>query len=91
MTIAKRMTRGRRRASTADVPREMAAWFAGRHFERRPLLFARPHGWQVAELWRTWSADNPGAIPPASWEWLADPQDNRQRRPAHIAAAKAAD
>lgn len=88
MTVAKSTTRGRRRTSASSVPRDMAAWFGGQHFDRRPLFFRLPHPWQIAELWRAWSADNPGARPPAGWEWLADPNDRQHQRPAFMLAAK---
>lgn len=89
MTAAKSASRGRRRTSASSVPRELAAWFGGEPVARRPLLFKLPHDWQVAECWRAWSADNPGAPPPAGWRWLADPDDPRHRRPPFVHQAVA--
>lgn len=73
--------RRKRRPAAADVPAELAEWFAGVPTRRRPLLFKLPHYWQVAEQWRTWLQDNPTARPPAGWEWMADTSDPRHRRP----------
>jgi len=74
--------RRKRRPAAADVPPEMAAWFAGEPVKRRPLLFKLPHYWQVAEQWRIWVQDNVTAKPPIGWEWLADPEDKRHCKPA---------
>jgi hypothetical protein len=59
----------------------MAEWFSGAPMRRRPLLFRLPHSCQVAALWAAWSEDNPGARPPAGWEWLADRADPRHTVP----------
>lgn len=88
MTAAKSTTR-RRRISAGSVPTAMAEWFSGSPVLRRPMLFAKPHAWQVAELWRAWATQHRGATPPAGWEWLADPHDRRHRRPAWLATLEA--
>lgn len=87
MTAPKSTTRRRRSGSSASVPPTLARWFGGEVFARRPMFFAMSYGWQVAEQWRAWVVDHPGAVPPAGWEWLADPADHRHRRPAHLRTA----
>lgn len=86
MTAAKSTAR-RRRQSASRVPRELAEWFGGKVFARRPLFFSLPRNWQVAEQWAHWIVDSPGTAPPAGWEWLADPNDSRHQIPPFMRAA----
>lgn len=79
MTQAKAMTRKRRTVSAIQIPKELAAWFAG---EPRPATKS-PVPWSamiypdyllLADRWAAWKAENPGARPPTGWEDRCEPK-----------------
>src|SRR5437763_1430699 len=92
MTERKTTRRARRTTSAAGhIPRVIAEWFGG---DRPPTAHPRhpwiavipPHSALLPEYWLDWCAENPGAAPPAGFEWLGDPDSPRQHVPAWMAA-----
>lgn len=78
VTAAKCTTR-RRRTSGSSIPRPVAAWLAG--LAPRPFDVLAFPGYALLpfDWWPTWAAENPRAVPPAGYAWLADPTDSRHR------------
>ena len=79
MTQAKAMTRKRRTAGISQIPKALAAWFAG---EARPAnsspvpwsALAYPDYLLLPDRWAAWKAANPCARPPAGWEDRCEPK-----------------
>ena len=79
MTQAKAMTRKRRTGSAIQIPKVLAAWFAG---EPRPatasavpwIALTYPDYLLLPDRWAAWKAENPGARPPAGWEDRCEPK-----------------
>lgn len=94
MTERTTQSRRRRTSGAAHVPGAVALWFAG---EPRlsgqssvPMLALVVPGCALLPgWWRAWAEAHPSETPPAGYEWLADPDDSRQRRYARHEAAAA--
>lgn len=89
MTERNTTRRRRRTAGVLQLPSAIVAWFAG---EPRPPqlapvpLAARgfPGHVLLPDWWAAWQAERPSAVPPAGFEWLIDPGDLRNQRPAWL-------
>jgi hypothetical protein len=68
MTEPRAVLRSRRRRPSGDeLPEDLRAWFAGESPAEPPPWSALlpPDHLLLAERWRRWSRDHPGARPPA--------------------------
>ncbi len=78
MTARKSTLRPRRSTNAENLPRSLAAWFAG---EPRGadesgvpwLALIFPDHELLPERWLIWKEAHPDARPPAGYEWLDDP------------------
>lgn len=82
MTAPKTTMRRRRSKSTSNIPVDLVAWFSGkpRREDQSSIpwsALAYPDHVVLPERWAAWKAENPGASPPAGFEWLDDPTSKR--------------
>lgn len=87
MTERRATTRARRRtAGAAQIPKWIAAWFAG----DRPIAFqaaSQQHCSRLREYWDAWLAEHPGAIQPENFEVFARAGEAKSRRAASALAS----